>query len=122
MRIAQGVGTLLSHVLMKLCCHSPSTFNRLEAPMISPLAESPAGIKSNALHPGMNCAQAGFPIEIEHHVGVGDVYLISQHNAVRVLQNTSAPQRVDYAIDQPLFVQRLPARVSDFARDRAVSR
>src|SRR6185436_9243057 len=104
MRIAQGVGTLLSRVLRNLCCHSPSTFNRLEAPMISPLAESPAGIESNALHPGVNSAQAGFAIEIEHHVGVGNVYLISQYNTVRVLENASASQRIDYAFDQPFFV------------------
>src|SRR6185295_4226451 len=65
--------------------HSLAALYRFEAPVITPLAESPARVKANAFHPTVNRPQAWLAIEIEHDIGVWDVNLIRDHDVIRAL-------------------------------------
>jgi hypothetical protein len=79
--------------------HFAPALHRLETPVIPPLAESTAGVKSDRLHPRVDGAEARLPIEIEYYVRIGDVDLVFYYDAIRALQNTSAHERIDDTLD-----------------------
>src|SRR5215475_4952299 len=99
----------------------PPAFDGLEAPLVTPLGEPPAGDQADAPHPVVDRFQRGLTLEIEDYVGVGRVDLTRRNDPVRILEDTDIDERASDAFRQVRPIERLAAGVGDLAGDPAMT-
>src|SRR5262245_2275046 len=86
---------------------APPAFDRLEAPVITPLAEPAAGMEADRVHPRVDRPHTRAAVEVVDNVGIGNIHLILEDDAIRLAKDPRIPKRLHDPLHQTLAVERL---------------